>query len=185
MPYNLKHGFLLSSSSSSLEAAVELVGHLAIDALGAEVGGATILAAHRIVVGHSQAIPGPAPQQTHGEGEAEAGQEEEQASRGAHPVGAGAGETRAAESPHATDAAIGAASADAVLETAAIISEAVAVAFARVDVDLGHLLQRGRRAWRPPQRHRARISRGLGPNGHTVAVLHSVHFCLYSKKYCF
>ena len=59
----------------SSEAAVELVGHLAVDALGAEMGGATVLAAHRIVIGQSQAIPGPAPQQTHGQGEAEARQE--------------------------------------------------------------------------------------------------------------
>ena len=64
-----------SCSLYSSKADVELVGHLAVDALGAEMGGATVLAAHRIVIGQSQAIPGPAPQQTHGEGEAEARQE--------------------------------------------------------------------------------------------------------------
>ena len=166
-----------SCSLYSSKADVELVGHLAVDALGAEMGGATVLAAHRIVIGQSQAIPGPAPQQTHGEGEAEAGQEEEQASRGAHPVGAGAGEAWAAEGPHATVAAIGAASADAVVETAMVSGAATLV-----DVYLGHMLQRGRRAWRAPTRHRAPSSRGrgLGPNGSqshgsNVVFLHFVH----------
>ena len=160
------------------KAAVELVGHLAVDALGAEMGGATVLAAHGVVVGQPQAVPGPAPQQTHGEGEAEARQEEEEGARRAHPVGAGAGEAWAAEGPHATVAAIGAASADAVVETA-MVSVAAATL---VDVYLGHMLQRGRRAWRAPTRHRAPSSpgRGLGPNGSqshgsNVVFLHFVH----------
>ena len=61
----------------SSEAAVELVGNLAVDALGAEMGGAAVLAAHGVVVGQSQAVPGPAPQQTHGEGGAEAREQQE------------------------------------------------------------------------------------------------------------
>ena len=155
---------------------VELVGHLAIDALGAEMSGAAILAAHGVVVGQSQAVPGSAPQQAHGEGEAEAREQEEEGPRRAHPVGAGAGEARAAPSPHATSAQVGAAPADAVLESA-MTSGSGSGPVTRVDVDLGYMPQRGRRLWRDPRRYRARISRGLrpgSPKGSRV-FLHFVH----------
>ena len=57
--------------------------HLAVDAGGAEEGGAAVLGA--VAVGDAEAAPGPAPQQAHRQAGEEARQEEVEAPGRAHP----------------------------------------------------------------------------------------------------
>ena len=77
----------LCFSSTVALAAVNLVGHLAVDALRAEEGGAAVLAA--VAIGDAEAAPGPALEQAHGEAGEEARQEQVQAPRRAHPENTG------------------------------------------------------------------------------------------------